>query len=262
MNDESLLLHKDGHVATLTLNRPDKLNAIDPGIRRNLPLALKEVQDDDEIRALIITGAGRGFCSGADVASTTAAGAEASNSRKQKLQLVGELVLGFERVNKPVIAAINGVAAGIGLSIALACDIRIASSAARFSAIWVKRGLIADGGASLLLPHIVGIEKALEMSMTGEMVDAPEAHRIRLVSRVVTPEALMDEARALASKLAAMPPISVELVKRVMLEKMRGQIREQLVLESYAQNVCRATEDQKEAVRAFVEKREPVFKGT
>lgn len=262
MNDESLLLHKDGHVATLTLNRPDKLNAIDPGIRRNLPLALKEVQDDDEIRALIITGAGRGFCSGADVASTTAAGAEASNSRKQKLQLVGELVLGFERVNKPVIAAINGVAAGIGLSIALACDIRIASSAARFSAIWVKRGLIADGGASLLLPHIVGIEKALEMSMTGEMVDAPEAHRIRLVSRVVTPEALMVEARALASKLAAMPPISVELVKRVMLEKMRGQIREQLVLESYAQNVCRATEDQKEAVRAFVEKREPVFKGT
>jgi len=143
----------------------------------------------------------------------------------------------------------------------LACDIRIASSAARFSAIWVKRGLIADGGASLLLPLTVGFEKALELCFTGEVINAQEAERIRMVSRVVPAEELMNKAKELAQKIAAGPPISVELVKRVMWEKIRNQLREQLFFESYAQNLCRTTQDQKEAVKAFMEKREPIFKG-
>jgi len=263
MEGKDLILEKDGHIAVLTLNRPDKMNAISAAMRENLPLALQEVQEDDNVRVLIITGAGRGFCSGADVAvqAARAAGQQAETSRKTILQLVGSLILGFEKINKPIVAAINGIAAGVGLTITLACDLRIASANARFSAIWVKRGLIADGGATFLLPLIVGMEKALELTFTGDIIDAKEAERIRLVSRVVPPEELMTRAKDLAQKIASGPPISVELVKRVMWEKIRNQLREQLLLESYAQNVCRTTQDQKEAVKAFMEKREPQFKG-
>lgn len=263
MEPKELILEKEGHVAVLTLNRPDKMNAISLNMRVDLPLALQQVQEDDDLRALIITGAGRGFCSGADVAvqAARAAGEQTPESRKTILQLTGALILGFEKINKPVIAAVNGIAAGVGLTLALVSDIRIASGQARFSAIWVKRGLIADGGATLLLPLIVGLEKALELAFTGDILDAREAERIGLVSKVVPPEDLMPRAQELAQKIAANPPISVELVKRVMLEKVRNQLREALFLESYAQGVCRTTQDQKEAVKAFLEKREPVFKG-
>jgi enoyl-CoA hydratase/carnithine racemase len=263
MEPKELILEKEGHVAVLTLNRPDKMNAISLNMRVDLPLALQQVQEDDDLRALIITGAGRGFCSGADVAvqAARAAGEQTPESRKTILQLTGALILGFEKINKPVIAAVNGIAAGVGLTLALVSDIRIASGQARFSAIWVKRGLIADGGATLLLPLIVGQEKALELAFTGDILDAREAERIGLVSQVVPPEDLMPRAQELAQKIAANPPLSVELVKRVMLEKVRNQLREALFFESYAQGVCRTTQDQKEAVKAFMEKREPVFKG-
>ncbi len=263
MEGKDLVLEKDGHVAILTLNRPDKMNALSAEMREYFPRALQEVQEDDSVRALIITGAGRGFCSGADVAvqAARAAGQVVETSRQTLLQLVGSIILGFEKVNKPIIAAVNGIAAGVGLTMTLACDIRLASANARFAAIWVKRGLIADGGATLLLPLVVGMEKALELCFTGDILDAREAERIRLVSRVLPPEELMSRAKELAQKIASGPPISVELVKRVMWEKIRNQLREQLLFESYAQNVCRGTQDQKEAVKAFMEKREPQFKG-
>jgi len=263
MEGKDLILEKDGHIAILTMNRPDKMNAINVEMRELFPRALQEVQEDDNLRALIITGAGRGFCSGADVAAQAAraAGQQVDTSRKNILALVGNLILAFEKINKPIIAAVNGIAAGVGLTITLACDLRIASTNARFAAIWVKRGLIADGGATLLLPLIVGMEKALELSFTGDIIDAQEAERIRLVSKVVPHEELMNRAKELAKKIASGPPISVELVKRVTWEKIRNQLREQLLLESYAQNVCRTTQDQKEAVKAFMEKREPQFKG-
>lgn len=263
MEPKELILEKEGHIAILTLNRPDKMNAISAEMREYFLLALQEVQEDDNVRALIITGAGRGFCSGADVAAQAAraAGQVAETSRKTILALVGNLILGFEKINKPIIAAINGIAAGVGLTITLACDIRIASANARFSAIWIKRGLIADGGATLLLPLIVGMEKALELSFTGDIIDAQEAEKISLVSRVVPHEELMSRAKELAQKIASGPPISVELVKKLMWEKIRNQLREQLLFESYAQNVCRTTQDQKEAVKAFMEKREPQFIG-
>jgi enoyl-CoA hydratase/carnithine racemase len=263
MEGKDLILEKDGPIAILTLNRPDKMNAISLEMRETIPRALQEIQEDDNLRAVIITGAGRGFCSGADVAvqAARAAGQQADTSRKTLLALVGNFILGFEKINKPIIAAVNGIAAGVGLTITLACDLRIASTNARFAAIWVKRGLIADGGATLLLPLIVGMEKALELSFTGDIIDAQEAERIRLVSKVVPHEELMNRAKELAKKIASGPPISVELVKRVTWEKIRNQLREQLLLESYAQNVCRTTQDQKEAVKAFMEKREPQFKG-
>jgi enoyl-CoA hydratase/carnithine racemase len=263
METKDLIVEKDGPIAVLTLNRPEKMNAISAEMRVTLPRALEEIQADDTVRAVILTGAGRGFCSGADVAvqAARAAGQITDTSRQTLLQLVGSFILAFEKVNKPVIAAVNGIAAGVGLTMTLTCDIRIASVNARFSAIWVKRGLIADGGASLLLPLTVGMEKALELCFTGEVIDAPEAERIGMVSRVVPAEELMTRAKELARKIAANPPISVELAKRVMWEKIRNQLREQLIFESYAQGLCRTTQDQKEAVKAFMEKREPQFKG-
>lgn len=263
MSSKEVILEKDNHIGILTLNRPDKLNAISVEMRETLPLALQEVQKDDELRALIITGAGRGFCSGADVAhmAERAKGQQTATSRKTILSLVGNLALGFENINKPIIAAVNGIAAGIGLTISLLCDIRIASSEARFGAVWIKRGLIPDGGATLLLPIILGLEKALELAFTADIINSQEAERIRLVSRVVPPEVLMKQAKELAQKIVQVPAVSVELAKRVMWEKIRNNLRTQLMIESYAQNICRTTQDQKEAVRAFIEKRDPQFKG-
>lgn len=258
-----LLLQKEGHIAILSLNRPDKMNAISMDMRHDFPLVFQEVQDDDHIRALIITGAGRGFCSGADVSAQAAraAGQQVETSRKTILDLIGSFILAFEKMNKPIIAAINGIAAGIGLTMTLCSDIRIATTDARFSAIWVKRGLIADGGATLLLPLIVGMEKALELCFTGDIIDAKEAEAIGLVSKVVPHEELMPRARELAHKIASNPSISVELVKRIIWGKIRKQLHEQLILETYAQHVCRTTQDHKEAATAFMEKRKPVFRG-
>jgi 2-(1,2-epoxy-1,2-dihydrophenyl)acetyl-CoA isomerase len=263
MECNDLLLDKEDHIAVLTLNRPDKLNAISGEMREFLPLALQEVQNDEEMRVLIITGAGRGFCSGADVSvqAARAAGKQEVTNRNAALELVGDFVLAFEKINKPVIAAINGVVAGVGLTMTLLCDIRVASSDARFSAIWVKRGLIPDGGATFLLPMVVGLDTALQLTYTGEIIDAREAEKIKLVSSVVPGDELMSAAKKLADQIAGMPPITVEMAKKLMWDEIRMKVRQYLIYESYGQNVCRSTQDQKEAVKAFMEKREPQFKG-
>ena len=262
MECNDLLLEKEGHIAVLTLNRPNKLNAISVEMREFLPLVLQEVQNDDDMRVLIITGAGRGFCSGADVSvqAARAAGQHVVNSRKDILGLVGDFVLSFEKINKPVIAAINGIVAGVGLTMTLLCDIRMASSKARFSAVWVKRGLIPDGGATFLLPMVVGLDKALKLSYTGDIIDAEEAARMNLVTSVVPAGELMNRAKELAEQIARMPPVTVEMVKTLMWGEIRGKVRQYLIYESYGQNVCRGTQDHKEAVKAFMEKRAPQFK--
>ena len=263
MECNDLLLEKERHIAVLTLNRPNKLNAISGEMREFFPLAFQEVQDDEDMRALVITGAGRGFCSGADVSvqAARAAGQQVVSNRNDVLELVGEFVLAFEKINKPVIAAINGVVAGVGLTMTLLCDIRMASSDARFSAIWVKRGLIPDGGATFLLPMVVGLDRALQLSYTGDIIDALEAEKINLVTSVVPPDELMSKAKELAGRIAGMPPITVEMSKKLMWDEIRSKVRQYLLYESYGQNVCRNTQDQKEAVKAFMEKREPLFKG-
>lgn len=264
MECNDLILEKEDHIAVLTLNRPDKLNAISGEMREFLPLALEEVQNDEEMRVLIITGAGRGFCSGADVSvqAARAAGRQQQvSSRNVVLELVGDFVLAFEKINKPVIAAINGVVAGVGLTMTLLCDIRMASSEARFSAIWVKRGLIPDGGATFLLPMVVGLDRALRLAYTGDIIDAREAEKINLVTSVVPADDLMKNAKELAEAIAGMPPITVEMAKKLMWDEIRGKVRQYLIYESYGQNVCRNTQDQKEAVTAFMEKREPQFRG-
>lgn len=263
MEYKEIILEKEEGVATLTLNRPEKLNALSFGMRAEIHAALQEIQEDDDVRALIITGAGRGFCSGADVAVQAAriAGQLEETGRKTILEMVGSVVLSLEKTNKPIIAAINGVAAGVGLTFALACDIRIASEAARFSAIWVRRGLIPDGGGTYLLLMLVGIDRALELAFSGDMIDAHEAERIRLVTRIVPPTELITQAKALARKIASGPPVAIELIKKMMWEEIRNNLRKHLIFESYAQNVCRKTQDHREGVEAAKEKRTPNFKG-
>ncbi|MBI2906335.1 MAG: enoyl-CoA hydratase/isomerase family protein [Chloroflexi bacterium] len=263
MEYEDLIFEVDGNVAVITLNRPDKLNALSVAMRRSLQAALKEVADNDDVRAMVLTGAGRGFCSGADVGAQAARiqGGQQPPSRQEVLSPIGILGSLIRTVDKPTIAAVNGVAAGAGFGFTLACDIRIASDKARFSCVFIKRGLVPDTGATYFLPRLVGSALACELAFTGDIIDAAEALRIGLVNRVVPHDDLMQVAKELATRIAKGPPIAMTLAKRAIYRGMEHSLGSQLEYETYAQNICRATEDHKEGVTAFMEKREPVFKG-
>ncbi len=263
MKYQTVILEKEGGIATITLNRPDRLNAVDSQLTLDLIDALKDVDSDEGVRVVIITGAGRGFCSGADLSSMLASGAAEAGVRQAALEpTINQVTLLIRNLKRPSIAAVNGVAAGMGFSIALACDIRIASENARFSQIFVRRGLIPDTGSTYFLPRAVGMSKACEMVFTGQIIDAREAERIGLVSRVVPHDELMKATRELATTIAKGPPITIQLAKRALY---RGYAEEDLAFqheyEMHLQGICMQTEDFKEGVSAFLEKREPIFKG-
>jgi len=235
------------------------LNALTVGMRRSLPLAAAEIARDDEVRVVIVTGAGRGFCSGADLSIT---GAEPS--RHQRLEVLGTSYGAevFFRLDKPVIAAINGVCAGGGLALALSMDIRITSEATRFSAIFVKRGLVPDCAIAYWLPRTIGTAKAMELMLTGDLISAAEAEQLGIVSRVVPPDELMSTAHEIAARIARNPPIPVELTKRIVYRTMVDDVVRVLDWESWAQAICNRTNDAREAITAFLEKRPPApFQG-
>ena len=253
---------KDG-IVLLTLNRPDRLNAVTWDSWQEITQAVGRLEEDDEARVLVVTGSGRGFCSGTDLIAAAAAAGKAppGGSRSERLRSRFLATAAILACPKPSIAAVNGVAAGGGLSLSLACDIRIASQEARFSAIWSRRALVPDFGCSHLLPHIVGMSKALELMYTGEIIDAQEALAIGLVSQVVAAEELMPTAMALAERIAKGPPIAIELAKRLAYRGWRQELESQVEYEEYLQRLCIESEDAEEGVRSFLEKREPVFKG-
>ena len=264
MQYKDIILEKKDHIATLTLNRPDKMNSMTLETREEVVAALTEVGEDDDMRVVIITGAGdRAFCAGVDVSvmSSRIAGEAEEVNRHKITQRMGFQVPIFRKIRVPTIAAVNGVTAGMGMSFIAACDIRIASENARFTCAWVKRGLVPDGASTFLLPQILGIEKALELFYTGDVIDAQEALRIRLVGRVVPAADLMKTARELAEKIAANPPIPVELAKYGVYKGLESDIEGALDYENYAVKVCTGTEDYKEGVTAFMEKRKAEFKG-
>ena len=263
LTEELIYSSKDG-VATLTLNRTDALNAITQAMFDGMCQVVCEVNNNDDVKVLVITGAGRGFCSGADVVSrlaVQAAGGVQRKTHKEMIEPVGNVASVIQSLGKPIIGAINGAAAGAGLSLALLCDIRIASDKARFGAVWVKRGLIPDVGGTYLLPRIIGMDKALELAFTGDIIDAKEAERIGLVTKVVLHDDLMKVTDELASRIAKGPSVAIELMKRGMCRALDNDLGTQLDFESYAQNLCRETEDFKEGVNAFKEKRESRFQG-
>ena len=259
--DITLEKRKSG-VALLTLNRPQRLNAVRWQSWDEIEDAIERVASDEDARALVITGSGRGFCSGTDLGAARALPDLPAVGRTERHRARYGSTAKLIACPIPTIAAVNGVAAGAGLSLCLACDIRIASETARFSAIWSRRGLLADFGATYLLPHIVGMAKGLELMYTGEIIDAQEALRIGLVSRVVASDDLMPTALALAERLAEGAPIALELVKRLAYRQWLADLEDHVRLEeSYQRTRTMDSEDAQEGLQSFKEKREPRFKG-
>ena len=263
MDFEHLIYNVDNLVATLTLNRPETLNALTPSMRQSFEAALELAETDDSVRVIVITGAGKGFCSGGDVKAMN----EARKSGKASVlddkidPIRDRIVLALRDSTKPIIAAVNGAAAGAGMNIALACDIRIASDTAKFGETFAKRGLHPDWGGTYFLPRIVGMAKACELIWSGKMIQAREALELGIVSQLETPEALMTATLEMANSFSAGPPIAIRMAKRAMYRSMDSTLREALEFETYAQNTCSATLDAKEGIAAFVEKREAVFTG-
>jgi enoyl-CoA hydratase/carnithine racemase len=263
MSYECLLYETKDHVATLTLNRPERLNALGGTLREDLTAGLQQAIDDPEVRAIVVTGAGKGFCAGGDVKAMQDAN-EAGRERPLMERVApsrDRTVLLMRESPKPIIAAVNGAAAGAGMNLALACDIRLASSAARFSQAFVRRGLHPDWGGTYFLPRVVGMAKACEMIFTGAIIDAEEALRLGIVSAVHAPERLLPATYELAAKIAAGPPIAIRLARRALYRNAEADLQSSLEFETFAQNICSATADAREGIRAFVEKREPTFSG-
>jgi 2-(1,2-epoxy-1,2-dihydrophenyl)acetyl-CoA isomerase len=252
---------EDG-IATITLNRPEKLNAFTDEMLERWLIVLEECRTDEAVRVIIMTGTGRAFTTGGDVDGFAASAAQTAAGIKRRLTHgVQRLPRKLAEIDKPVIAALNGVATGGGLDIALACDLRFAAESARFAETYAKLGLIPGAGGAYFLPRLIGMPRALAMFWTGDFVDAREAERIGLVDRIFPDAELMDRTRDFARRVAESAPLAVQMIKRV----MRAGLDQTLdaALEQVASNmpVVRSSDDHAEAVRAFKEKRKPVFKG-
>ena len=263
MTYESLIYEAKDGIATLTLNRPDRLNALGGTLRDDLFDAVTRSAADPEVRVMVVTGAGKGFCSGGDVKAMGEA--KAGQRERPLIEKIApsrdRTLLAMREAPQPIIAAVNGAAAGAGMNLALGCDIRIASTAAKFTQAFVKRGLHPDWGGTYFLPRLVGTARACEMIFTGDVIDAAEALRLGIVSRVVAPEELMPTAYELARRIAAGPPVAIRLAKRSIYANEDLDLRAALQNETMAQNICFETEDATEGIRAFGEKRAPAFKG-
>ena len=258
-----LLYEVKDAIATLTLNRPDRLNALGDTLRDDLHDAVLRASADGEVRVIVITGAGKGFCSGGDVKAMNEA-KESGTARpigEKVAPLRDRVLLAMRDAPQPIIAAVNGAAAGAGMNLALGCDIRLASTAARFGETFAPRGLHPDWGGTYFLPRLVGMAKAAELIFTGDMIDAAEALRLGIVSALYAPEELLPATYDLARRIAAGPPVAIRLAKRALYHNLETDLRGGLEFETFAQNICFETEDAREGIRAFVEKRPPQFKG-
>ena len=259
-NAADVLLERIGAVGHIKLNRPDAINAINASIRTHLPRMLDELDRDENIRVILLSGAGeRGFSVGADIKEMRAS--EGPIDGRARL-IRDAWIESIDRVSKPVIAAIHGFCLGGGLEVALACDIRIASPSATFGLPEVNLGLIPGGGGTQRLPRIVGLGAALDLLMTGDRINAAEAHRISLVSRLSRePSTLLEEAFALAERLAAKPPSALAFVKEAARSGIETDLAGGLRVEKNLFAILLSTEDRKEAAAAFREKRSAVFSG-
>ncbi|GHG81007.1 enoyl-CoA hydratase/isomerase family protein [Streptomyces griseocarneus] len=262
---ESLVLHTtDNGVSWITLNRPHALNAITSDQREHLISRLSHDSADQAVRAVVITGAGRGFCSGADLRAAPASGlaervpGDVARMIKEGAQRLISAVLDCE---KPVIAAVNGAAAGLGAHLALACDLVLAAESARFTEVFVRRGLVPDGGGAYLLPRLVGPRRAKELMFFGDTLSAAEAERFGLVNRVVPDEELAETARAWAERLASGPTRALALTKQLVNASLDVDRAAAFAAEAAAQEINAATADAAEGVIAFVERRDAAFRG-
>lgn len=257
-----VLLRVDDGVAWITLNRPDRLNAFAGTMRDDLHDAIDRAASSDDVRVLVITGAGRGFCTGADVEVMSDLLQRGDDATFETLVQAGmRVVQRLRAVEQPVIAAVNGPAAGAGASLALACDFRVASERATIGVTFNRIGLHPDWGATYTLPRLVGAGRAAELVMSGRMVEAREAERIGLFERVVAEDWFEDEVKKLAKELAAKPPLALKLAKRTLADSLDSDLDAMLAAEREQQMRCFRSADAKEGITAFNEKRTPVFRG-
>ncbi len=247
---------RDGAVLTITLNRPDVLNALDRGLKEELRDAIREARDP-EVRAVVLTGAGRGFCAGQDLSEF----GEAPDIGGTLRSTYHPIVLGIRRLEKPVIAAVNGAAAGAGLSLAACCDIRIAADTATFTPGFVRIGLIPDAGGSFFIARLLGPARAFEWMSSGSRLSAADALAWGLVSEVVPAAGLAARAAELAAGLAELPTKAIAMNKRLFDRAWTATLEEQLELEAQLQTAAALTDDFAEGVAAFREKRLPEFRG-
>jgi 2-(1,2-epoxy-1,2-dihydrophenyl)acetyl-CoA isomerase len=260
---QTILYEKSDGIVTLTMNRPDVLNAINEKMGQELQEALRNAERDEEVRCIILTGKGRAFSSGEDIQDLRGQYEHGENPRlgERLVYKYNPIIRRIRRMEKPIIAAVNGVAAGAGAGIACACDIRIASEKAKFLQAFVRVGLAPDSGTSFFLPRLVGFAKAMELSLAGEELTSKDAERFGMISKVVPEAELMIAARDLAIKLSQGPPKAVGLTKRALNKSISSDLESVLEYESYLQEIAGGTADHVEAVKAFFEKRKPVFKG-
>ena len=247
-------------VLLLTMDRPDALNALDRALKEELLAALREAERDAEVRAIILTGAGRAFCAGQDLKERQSA--EAPDLGTEIRERYIPLITAMRMIEKPIIGAINGVAAGAGCSLALACDLRIAAEGASFIEVFGRVGLVPDSGSSWFLPRLIGLARAAEMIFSTEPVDAHLADRIGLVNRVVPAGRLIEEARAIGSRLATSAPLALALAKRGLNHALEHDLASTLDFEAELQSIAGQSQDHAEGVAAFVEKRRPNFTGS
>ncbi|MBW2624213.1 MAG: enoyl-CoA hydratase [Deltaproteobacteria bacterium] len=262
MARESVLLDTSEHVATITLNRPEKLNAFSGMMRQEIAEVVDEVCQDPDMRVIVITGAGTAFCVGGDVNEFSSGASKGlAGTNPSERPPMSKIVLALNEVEKPVIAAVNGVAAGGGVNLALCCDIRLASEKARFGQVFVRRGLHTDWGGIYFLPRLVGYAKAAELIFSGEVIDAEEALKIGMVNKIVPHDELMDAARELAARIAGNAPIPIAFAKRGLQNFYKWDLAAALDYEAYVLSITMQSEDVKEGFKAFLEKRKPNFKG-
>ncbi|NEE14966.1 enoyl-CoA hydratase/isomerase family protein [Streptomyces sp. SID7499] len=257
------VLHTTGdHVLSVTLNRPESLNALTPGQREDLIGLLSEASAAAEVRAVVITGTGRGFCAGADLRAAGPPGERRAGDVARTLRTGAQrLIAAVLDCEKPVIAAVNGTAAGLGAHLAFACDLVLAAESARFIEVFVRRGLVPDGGGAYLLPRLVGPQRAKELMFFGDALDAAEAERLGLVNRVVRDEELEKTARSWAERLASGPTRALALTKQLVNASLDTDRAAAFAAEAAAQEINMTTADAREGVRSFVERRSPEYRG-
>lgn len=253
----TIVYERKGNVAWIILNRPDKLNAFTKEMNNEVKKAITIAEKDVGVRCVVITGMGKAFCSGQDLSDVN----ESTDHAEFLIERYNPMIEKISRIEKPVIAAVNGVAAGAGMSLALACDFRLVSEKASFIEAFIHIGLIPDSGSLYYLPRIIGYAKALELSLLGERINAYQALEIGLATKVISESEWESEVSAFAERLANMPTKAVGLIKRYLHESFSSTLGDMLRKEAYGQRVAGLTADHKEGVKAFLEKRKPLFQG-
>jgi enoyl-CoA hydratase/carnithine racemase len=261
MSDQHILYEVTGNVAVITLNRPEAKNAFSPEMIKQWPDYLRQAREDDSIRVVVLTGKGDTFCSGGDIRDMAEGKLKSWDMKNFLWQGVHRIVLAMEDLDKPVIAAINGAAMGAGLDMALMCDLRVCSDQAKLAESYIMMGLVPGDGGAYFLPRIVGLPKAMELLLTGDVLTADAALELGLVNRVVKHGSLMQETLKYAGKIASRPPLAVRMMKRAVHQSLSSTLRSHLDYISSQLSLLSETRDHQEAARAFLEKRKPVFTG-